>query len=498
MIKINFSTKSIYIKVILFLFICIFFCISTAHSQNILDLADDVKTDDKKSKKVDFTIGGYLKSWAIMKKFNELQYSGVDEAKWNNRLQLKLEGHFSKWGHFYSAFNFGIGVDFMNTGSKNYEDIMGFELEQFTLDKGMVATQGFITEFEIQECYFDWYAADWLSIRIGRHYIIWGEIEGIEAPTDIITPRDYNTESLSFEDSRIAPTGVLMSFHFLRQKIDLVWLPFFQPHEIPYVDILAKGDTEFATVVPKLKRTPIGIENGEYAFRITGDISFFRYGVGFLYGFDDLPDSEISYIKNSNLPDQSTVVVDLVYKRLIVPTVDLAFNVKDKVTIKGVSAFYITEDLDGKVDEYKNSTIKYLAGVETTNIFWDIYFSFYMGQKWIKNYTEEHGYINSGDNNIYPNELQNRDMLVGFDQIYPFKWLISNTCQRSFLSGNSLTLLITYALSIAPDFTELDYTVNLKLENTFSNGISLRFGLVLTEVVDIIKNYGILEFKYVF
>lgn len=472
-----------------FFCICFFAMIiilnNNLYSQDsILDLADDtIETGSDEApaeeKKYDFSFHGYIKTWGIVKKFDNFKYGDVDQAKINNRVQLKFEGNMSTWGHILTSMNFDLIFDAMNPKEDNFHKL---------------------TNFDVVEAYFDWYAANWLSIRVGKQFIIWGEIEGIEAPTDIVTPMNYDTETTEFEDSRVAPTALAFNFHFARNhKLEIIWLPIFTPANIPPEEIVKKGETEAFTVIPRLTPPEMNIENGEYAARLSGTISnFFKYGISFLYGFDDLPDAEINYDKGAgNLP--INVSVDLINQRMMIPAVDMGFDIKDVITLKTSAALYVTEDFEGKIDEYKNSYVKYLIGVESANIFWNIYFSLYAGQMWVINYTKQHtGLMSLYGTTVTQNELPNRDMMVGYDQLYEYKWLISNTLQRTFLQGNRLELILTYALSIDPEWENADYVVNTSIGYKFTSALSLKLGGVFSNKMEVIRNYGILELKYVF
>ncbi len=183
----------------------------------------------------------------------------------------------------------------------------------------------------------------------------------------------------------------------------------------------------------------------------------------------------------------------------MIPTLDLGCDIKDRITVKGVSALYITRDWEAKIDEFKNSTVKYLAGFESANLFWDIYFSLYFGQMWVINYTKEHpGTFANYPNVIVQNELPNYDMLLGQDQLYRYKWLISNTLQRTFLQGNALQLIVTYALSASPQWDAIDYAINASVGYKIIAGLSMSLGGVFSQKMGSTRNYIILNMKYVY
>ncbi len=175
--------------------------------------ADSGAKIESKDGKYDISLNGYAMLWGIVKKFDNFEYGDLDQAKINGRVQLKFEGNLDTWGHILSAMNFNLTFDAMHPKERNYEKL---------------------ANFDVVETYFDWYAAKWLSVRAGRQFILWGEIEGIEAPTDIITPWNFDTETVEFEDSRLAPTAIAFNIFFAKnQKIELIWLPIFTPNRLP-------------------------------------------------------------------------------------------------------------------------------------------------------------------------------------------------------------------------------------------------------------------------
>lgn len=86
-------------------------------------------------------------------------------------------------------------------------------------------------EFEIRELYIDTYPFDWLSFRLGRQQITWGDI-GQYRLLDVINPSD-NTWHFgpleSFEDTRI-PLWMakgLIEIRAIDHSVELVWAPLF-------------------------------------------------------------------------------------------------------------------------------------------------------------------------------------------------------------------------------------------------------------------------------
>lgn len=496
---------------------------SIAHAQGLADMADDsAKAEDTEGSKKQsaFSLHGFLRTNLAIGKDDYEMVNNFEVQKGGVTLQLQFEGFASNIAHFYAATNIELDLsDFYGLDEDRLD--YNFIKDEYYLN-GVERYLETLPFLKIVEAYIDLYPAEWLSIRTGKQIITWGEIEGIEAPTDIITPWDYTTKSTVFEESRMGIWALAFNFFFAKQKLELIWCPIPQPSKMLKKDILAKATVGGVTTMPRVQRLDIGLDNGEYALRMSGNIGgFFRYGAAFLYGFDDLPDSEIKYNLSPNpyttvqaeydalMTDQS-IRAYLVYHRVMVPTLDFAFDVKDIFSIKSSTVLYITEDFEGNRDEYRNSYVKYLIGVESTNIGADIYFALYVGQHWIINYTEYHGprAISRRDalaedwndqriSNTH-NLISNREIMEGFDEKYRYKWLISGIIQRNFLKHKNLEIGLRYGLSASPKFDDVDYILNLNFMYRIIDGVSMTVGAVCADKIDIIKNLLILEFQYSF
>ncbi|MFC1670183.1 hypothetical protein ACFL20_07290 [Spirochaetota bacterium] len=485
--------KSIIISLVILMLIG-----SNSYSQSddsaidISKLADKENSNESKTsqddKKVDFSLHGFVNAnFSAMKKDNEPD-DNINYAKIGSIIQLQLEGNAYNKAHFYSAIN----IEF-NVLDENY--------------RNEVSIQYYKPFLKVLEAYVDLYPTKWMSIRAGQQMLTWGEIEGVYAPTDTVCPWDYNIKTTVFEEYKMGIAAIAFNFHFLKnQKLELLWIPVFQPAKLPPDEIERKGLDFGVNAIPQIVRPEHKLKNSEYAIRISGTIaSDFRYSLSFLYGFDDLPDSKVNFDIVPDDPDPSFVhypdpmsyEIYLVYNRVMVPAIDFSYDIKDLFSLKASGAFYITEDFNGKKDELKNPTIQYLFGAESTNIGFDIYFSLYVGQMWVLNYTEKHD-DNFPDNVHRPNQLRNGEMLLGYDQLYRYKWLISNVIQKNFLESDVLEVSLRYGLSIDPEFKDIDYTINFNVMYKFTNGVSTTLGFIFADKMGVIQNIGLIEIKYNF
>lgn len=479
------------------------------NAAGIEDLADDsAKTsaeqiEKEKNKKFDFSFHGFVRSnIAVEKDNNNFTENDVEFAKVGTILQLQVEGFITDIAHLYSATNF----DFNLVDIKKMEDDLSNSSEYLDPRPRIRAV----------EAYIDIYPTTWMSFRAGQQLATWGEIEGIEAPTDIVCPQNYTTKSSVFEDSKMGVVALDVNFFFAKQRLEFMWIPIFQPSDLPTKDILKKRDDlgddisisqNYWTNYPgrfSIKRPSYSINHGEYATRLIGDIgTVLRYGIGFMYGYSDLPDSNVTYdLGIPNLgryaADTDTLKVRLQYTRVMTPTLDMNFNIQDKLSIKASGALHITEDWEAKRDDHRNSDGIYLVGVESTNIGADIYFALYAGQMWVVNYTGMHDATFTYDTSHNYNLLSNEMMLKGFDQYYRYKWIISGIIQKSFLTNNNFEISLRYAISASPVFDAVDYVVNLNFTYKIIDNLSTTLGFIAADKINVIKNMAIFEVQYSF
>ncbi len=96
-------------------------------------------------------------------------------------------------------------------------------------DRAEWVQQNMYNEFDLREFYLDYYATDWLSFRIGRQQVTWGET-GQYRLLDVINPVDNSWHFgplESFRDTRI-PLWIakaLIEFQNIDHSLELVWVP---------------------------------------------------------------------------------------------------------------------------------------------------------------------------------------------------------------------------------------------------------------------------------
>jgi len=500
------------------LIIALFFlCTGVSHSQ-IEELSDGKEKQAAKKtekaegesgggKEVTFALHGYAQANFVVSR-NDM---GVGGNRWINSkyqfprvgatLQLELEGNAYDVAHFFSA----VQIEYNAAGEKTnfpkfyypntmlqyvyYQSIADFKRDEISK----------APTINIRETYVDLYGKH-VTFRAGQQIISWGEIEGIEAPSDVVIPWDFTTMSNYFEYSRIGVVAANLTFHFAKQQIQFIWMPLFQPAKLPEESLYKRG-------VTSIKRPAFEARNGEYAARLSGQIGDqFRYGLGFLYGFDDMPDTRVRMLKSPasilgfNLYLPNVLFTDMYYNRVMVPTLDLNIGIGEVLSWKVSANANFTKDFYGKRDLIKNSTVTYLTGPESTNLFWKIYVGLYLGQQWVINYTKPGTMLDTLELVMLPqsNKLPNEQIIEGYGQQYPYKWMLSSNIQRSFGENDALDFQIRFALYTDPKLKKWDYVIYPYLMYKFTNGVSTSLGFVIANRLGDSRNMIISETRYSF
>ena len=145
-----------------------------------------------------------------------------------------------------------------------------------------------------------------------------------------------------------------LSFHFAKQQLQFIWMPIFQPAKLPLDSLYKRG-------VTSIKRPDFEARNGEYAVRLSGALgNRLRYGMGFLYGFDDMPDARVKMagqftpILGMPIFMPSIVMTEMYYNRVYVPTFDLGIQMGEVLSWKVSANANFTRDFWGKDDLIKN------------------------------------------------------------------------------------------------------------------------------------------------
>jgi hypothetical protein len=479
-------------------FAALMLCFTGVAYSQIDKLAEKPETTKQKGKTTDkdvtFSLHGFVQANFVASR-NDIGVSGnpwrdsrYEFPRVGGTLRLELEGNAYDIAHFFAA----VEMEYNAAGEKkNFLKFYNpFDFIQYTyLTRNADFDRSELTKnpsINVREAYVDLYSRH-VTFRAGQQIIAWGEIEGIEAPSDIVIPWDYTTMSNYFEYSRIGVTAANLSFYFAKQQLQFIWIPIFQPTKLPLESVYHRG-------VTSISRPEFEARNSEYAARLSGVIGDnFRYGLGFKYGYDQTPDSRVllpgSYqtftFSGISLPVYMPAIAftELYYNRVYEPALDLGIGVKDVFAWKVSANATFTEDFWGKRDLIKNPTVTYLTGPESTNMFAKFYVGIYIGQQWVINYTKP---ANNQDpiqlvSRLDTFKLPNKDILKGYGQLYPYTWMLSSNIQRSFLPGDALDFQVRFALYTDPKLKKWDYVVYPYLMYKFTGGVSSALGLIIAK-----------------
>jgi hypothetical protein len=487
-------------------FAAIMLCFTGVAYSQIDKLAEKPEAAKQKekttNKDVTFSLHGFVQANFVASR-NDI---GVSGNKWRDSryefprvggtVRLELEGNAYDIAHFFAA----VETEYNAAGEKKnflkfYDPGTLFQYTYLTRNADFDRSE--FTKnpsINVREAYVDLYSRH-VTFRAGQQLIAWGEIEGIEAPSDIIAPWDYTTMSNYFEYSRIGVTAANLSFYFANQQLQFIWIPIFQPTKLPLDSVYHRG-------VTSISRPEFEARNSEYAARLSGVIgNNFRYGLAFKYGYDQTPDTRVVlpgayqtltfngislpvYVPNFvfNLAAaQPIVFTELYYNRVYEPALDLGIGVKDVLAWKVSANASFTQDFWGRRDLIKNPTVTYLTGPESTNMFAKFYVGIYIGQQWVINYTKpaDEGNPIQLFTRIDAMKLPNKEIFKGYGQLYPYTWMLSSNIQRSFLPGDALDFQVRFALYTDPKLKKWDYVVYPYLMYKFTGGVSSALGLII-------------------
>jgi hypothetical protein len=467
--------------------------------------------DKDKEKDVTFALHGYAQANFVVSR-NDM---GVKGNKWINSkyefprigatLQLELEGNAYDIAHFFSA----VQIEYNAAGEKTnfpnfYLPNAMLQYTYFTYNADFKRDEISKAPFvNVRETYVDLYGKG-VTFRAGQQIISWGEIEGIEAPSDVVIPWDFTTMSNYFEYSRIGVPAANLSFHFAKQQLQFIWIPIFQPAKLPEESLYKRG-------VTSIKRPAFEVRNGEYAARLSGAIgNQFRYGLGFLYGYDDMPDAKIKMLGTFQVISAGGLsipvylpqiaITQMSYNRVYVPTFDLGVGLGEVMSWKVSANANFTQDFYGKKDLIKNPTVTYLTGIESSNIFLKFYLGLYAGQQWVINYTKPANDFDPAQLLVRLDKMQlpNNSMIKGYGQQYPFKWMLTSNIQRNFLENDALEFQVRLALYADPKLVKWDYVIYPYFMYKFTNGVSTALGFVFAKRLGDNRNMIISETRYSF
>jgi len=186
---------------------------------------------------------------------------------------------------------------------------------------------------DLREAYVTAYLGP-IDVRLGKQIVVWGRADAFN-PTNNITPTDLRVRSPIEDDRRLGNVGA-RAFWYLRPfKLEGVWMPLYEPSEIPLAPGLVPPFVLFAP-----PDYPDGrLDKGLGAARLHVELPAFEASVSYLYGYAPMPGFRLLGYDPGNSPDELRVAVARAPYHHHVFGFDFATTLSDVIAIRGEAAY---------------------------------------------------------------------------------------------------------------------------------------------------------------
>lgn len=210
------------------------------------------------------------------------------------------------------------------------------------------------TKARLREGYLDLTLGP-LDLRAGRQIIVWGRADRIN-PTDNLTPRDFTLLVPEDDDQRFGAPAVRATLHVGGLAAGGVWIPVFDPNDIPFPD---QPGVTFREVTPATS-----LRNSQWAAKIEQTGGPLDWSLSYFNGFDLYPDLGIGSVAVG--PDGTPALeVLLRHHRLQVIGADASAAV-GRFGLRGEVAYALTRDRHGRDPETKAPYLFLVVGADRT------------------------------------------------------------------------------------------------------------------------------------
>ncbi len=191
------------------------------------------------------------------------------------------------------------------------------------------------------------------DLTLGKQYVFWGQTDWAN-PTDLFTPWDYVNISNELEDYRVAPWAARGTGYLGDVSLDLVWVPWPQPHgmglESMATDEIGLGDP----VLP-----PRDLAHGDVGARLSALFWGFDASVMAFRGMDKRPGMTMTV----DFAQDPFLILEPHYGMMNAVGGDLSRALGGQLLLKVEAAQYWTEDLDGDDPTVRNPELYSVAGL---------------------------------------------------------------------------------------------------------------------------------------
>ncbi|MFO7177435.1 MAG: DUF1302 family protein [Pseudomonadota bacterium] len=186
---------------------------------------------------------------------------------------------------------------------------------------------------DLREAYVTAYLGP-IDLRLGKQIIVWGRADAFN-PTNNITPTDLRVRSPVEDDRRVGNVGA-RAFWYLRPfKLEGVWMPLYEPSEIP----IAPGFVPSFVVFAPPDYPDGRLDKGLAAARLHVELPAFEASVSYLYGYAPMPGFRRVDYYPGNTPEELRVAVARTPYHHHVFGFDFATTLSDVLAIRAEAAY---------------------------------------------------------------------------------------------------------------------------------------------------------------
>lgn len=230
------------------------------------------------------------------------------------------------------------------------------------------------TGVSLSEAWYE-YAQGSLALTFGRQFIVWGKADGVRV-TDILCPSDLTSLGAGEDDiGRLPIDGVRVRFSAGDWTADGVWIPLFTPAALPVSEdnpftklsqpptVTVSGITLPVSV--KNDPLPIGLGDGEYAFRLSYAGAALDASVGGYYGWNDLPRLTKEALIDPDTHQLSGLEIEGSWYRIGMIGADAGIPV-GPVILRFETAFFLNRYFEGEglTDATRENQVILMGGID--------------------------------------------------------------------------------------------------------------------------------------
>jgi hypothetical protein len=211
-----------------------------------------------------------------------------------------------------------------------------------------------LTEIALREAYINLFLGP-LDLRFGQQIIAWGRADGFN-PTDNLTPRDMNVRSANEDDRRFANVALRGWLNLPPTRLELVWVPFYEPSRFPSFELPAPLELGEPNVPDQNLTKGIG------AARLHFESAAFEGSISYLVGHSTFPGLALENVRLELIPPEVSIDVGFAAYRHHVVGLDFA-TTAGEVGLRAEVAYQRPFDWETRAD-VPLPNLAYVVGVD--------------------------------------------------------------------------------------------------------------------------------------